>query len=131
MPSIGSEDFISIDWDRSQLGMSVIDITRPGTNGHAFREQGQKSRTTRAITSANYSSNNAMKSTFDTFKSLYQGDFRDIEDDFGTTFDAVMIVDVQVLEEVYVETVSGGAPDVDGKYLQTLQWMLRETKVNP
>lgn len=124
MSAIGTEQFISLDWNREQLGMMHRNVTRPGSRGTAFQEIGERARPGQAITRRDFLSSAAMEGAFDGYKAM-QGQLYDVETDLGIVVSGVFVLSVVVISEVELVNASGGI--VGGNFYQVLRWELQET----
>jgi len=126
MAKIGSLDFITIDWNRTEQGETLRTITRPGTNGVAFQRIGRKARPITARTVADYPNAADCETALVLYKQL-QGTLVEIVDDLGNAFNPVAVLEVMVDEDYRVNTPSGGL--FGGNYIVQATWVLMFTNV--
>jgi len=127
MASIGSINFVALDWSRSEQAETMREVTRPGSNGVAFQRIGQRSRPTRGTTFADYATKEELESQFVEYAKL-KGTLQDIVDDFGNVYISVAILDVIASDEFRVITPSGGLSS--GQWVLVAEWILQTTNTN-
>ena len=106
-PSIGTEEFVTLDGPIDLLGAQVEEITRPGEDGHAFVRIGDRSMPSRLISFRDEESAADVQTRIAWYKE-FEGDLADIVDGLGNIYSNVLIRKVEVLEARAVGTVSGG-----------------------
>jgi hypothetical protein len=113
-----------------QLGELVEEITRPGIDGHAYRQLGLRAEPfdlTALVDIEDDSSTDPIQARMATYKSL-QGSLCDLEDGFGETYSNLMILGVRLLSaQALVGSV--GHISNDPAYLLSVGFTLQATDV--
>ena len=124
MSSIGGRTFISLQMgDIAPKGMGVEEVSRPGTDGHAFAQTGQMSPETSAISIADFTDPFSLNAELALYMAL-KGTLATVVSDVGLSKSNVMVLDVQLARgHQRGSTAVGGR--VAGDYLLTCRWRLQ------
>jgi len=132
MPSISSDsqtfNFITLKGEMEPLGMVVEDVTRPGVNGHAYREDARRGDVFEMVGFADYTSHTLAESSYASMKAR-QGKLATVTDDRNTIAQNVMILSVEKVANRPIRGNIGGLT-VAGSALALLvvRFRLQRTK---
>mgnify|MGYP006290605239 CR=1 FL=1 len=116
-PSVGSITLISLRAEPDRPGQVVEVLARPGVDGTGFRQTGVRAEPFRAVAVVDVDDAAAADSLVGDFKAL-QGTVVEIEDDFGRTADAILVLRVRLVSRTAVKTAVGGVSSEKGLLLR-------------
>lgn len=123
-PTIGSEDFITMEGTLNHLGEVVQDISRPGIDGHAARKLGRKAAEATVRTFRDVEDAAAAKARSLTYLNL-RGSVVAVIDGLGNFWTNVLIQDVRVDPPQRTVNPVGGLEASPGKFVVPATWTLR------
>lgn len=126
MATIGGHTFITLRGSINPLGTDVIDITRPGVDGHAFMDIGKHAGRSQMQSIVDLTTAGAAKTVILAYKSL-KGTLVSVVDDTGETYTNVLVVEVITTNPKFVATPVGGI--TGGNYILRANWVLQHTDV--
>lgn len=126
MASIGGSSFITLRGSINPTGTDVIEITRPGVDGHAFMDMGKHAGKSQMQSIADVSNASGAKAAILAYKAL-KGTLITVTDDTGQQYTNVLVQEVIATNPKNVKTPVGGL--VGGSYLLSANWVLQHTNV--
>jgi len=126
MASIGSIQFIRLDWARQPQGEAVRMLERPGADGVGYQAIGKRARPTRARSICDVANAAAVDTLLQDANAI-RGSLQTVVEDDGTSVDNVFVHQVVKVMSKRVLTPVGGL--TAGEWLVTLEWVLQETQV--
>lgn len=121
MPSISNSAatyaFITLRGQVQPLRLMVEDITRPGVNGHAFREMARHGDPFELTGVTDVNSLADAKTAFDAMVSAWSGRLVNVVDDLGATHANLMCLNVERVESFKLLRAVGGVSNDKGAML--------------
>jgi hypothetical protein len=122
----GAFTFITLKGEIQSVAQTVDDITRPGVDGHAYRQRGKRGRIFEMIGLRDYLTHGAAAAEYVNLMAL-QGTLVGVTDDRGATAAAVMVLEVERLAlEPMIRTVGGLV--ANSTYLMMTRFLLQSTQ---
>lgn len=121
MPSItnGSTTYnlITLDGEAQPLGLMLEDVTRPGVNGHGFRELARHADPFAMVGWLDVNNNAACKTTFDAMVAAYAGKIVTVVDDQAASHTNLVCLKVERVDSYRLITAVGGVSVSKGAML--------------
>lgn len=127
MPAIGSRSFIDLKGNVEQFGEALEDITRPGQDGVALRQIGERGPVFQMVSIVDTASAALAQAVYEAYKGD-QGSIVNITDDKGVTHNNYAILGVALQSIRYTSIIVGDTVNVssgDDAYLVSCVWTLR------
>src|SRR5262249_10255207 len=105
--------FITLAGEARIMGQTVIDISRPGVNGHAFRKGGYRAQPFEMRGTVDVVDYPAADALLVTLREL-RAQFVTVYDDFGNAFHQVIVLDVEKIRTSPALAHCGGVSGVTG-----------------
>lgn len=122
----GPFTFITLKGEIQSLAKVVDDVTRPGVDGHAYRENAKRGRIYEMVGLRDYLDNAAAVAEYADLMAL-QGTIVTVIDDRGATAQNVMVLEVERLAlEPMLKSVGGLV--ANSTYLMTMRFLMQNTK---
>ena len=122
----GAFTFITLKGEIQSVAQTVDDITRPGADGHAYRERGKRGRIFEMIGIRDYLNHAAAVAEYANLIAI-QGQIVGVTDDRGATAAAVMVLEVERLALVPMIRTVGGVV-ANSTYLMTTRFLMQNTQ---
>lgn len=124
MASIGNIYFLAIRGRVAKPGMAVEEITRPGVDGHAFKQIGKRAAISTLITL--YDGISAADAELHiSYSANLKGTIVTVVYNDGTNDQNVQVLEVEPVQVKRVATAVGGLNN--GNWLVTLRWTVQKT----
>lgn len=127
MPSIGSNNFVTLHGQIEPLGLQVESITRPGVDGHAFRRIGKRAEPSVLTGLLDVVDAAAVTAALAAYRAT-QGTIVTVVDGRGVTTNNVVVVMVKVIETRPVGVTSGGL-NATPAFIIRSEWTLQPTEI--
>jgi hypothetical protein len=125
----GPYTFITLKGEIQSVARTVDDITRPGVDGHAYRENGKRGRIFEMFGLRDYLNHAAALAEYLNLQAL-QGQIVAVTDDRGGSAAAVMVLEVERLAlEPMIKTAGGLV--ANSTYLMTTRFLMQNTTPPP
>lgn len=105
--SINTIPFVTLKGQVQRAGLVVEDVTRPGVDGHAYRELARMGKPFEMIGMRDCLTFTTANAVYDALL-LMQGTLVPVTDDYGAVFTGVMLLEVEKLELRPIRTPVGG-----------------------
>ena len=129
--SIGGKSVIAITGAIGRAdGLTVAEITRPGVDGHAFREQGKRGAAFQVITTADFADAATAEAELAIYKAL-QGTLVTVVENDATSHANLCVLSVDLVAKRPVAAIAGGlVADGGGTVLLVCRWVLQPTETS-
>lgn len=131
MPSISNGSttysFITLKGEVQPIGLMLEDITRPGVNGHAFREQALHAVPFDLLGVRDVNDLNAVATTMSAMITAYQGKIVTVVDDMGTSHANLVCLRVERVSAQKLLAAVGGVSSGKGALL-VVRFTLQSTQ---